>query len=90
MFFVEGEKDLADLKKGDFYAMPANGKMVTHAGCPAGYKDLDIFKTNISYPTWVDLEPAGYSIQDRQFGIDENQGCEEEAPDRLLTNARQI
>lgn len=74
--FVEGEKDLVGLKKGDFYAMPANRKMATHAGCPTGYKDLDIFKTNICYPTWVVLEPAGYSIQDRQFRIDTDKNCE--------------
>ena len=73
--FVEGEKDLVGLKKGDFYAMPANRKMGTHAGCPTGYKDLDIFKDNTCYPTWVVLEPAGYSIQDIQFGIDPDVDC---------------
>lgn len=76
--FVEGEKDLVGLKKGDFYAMPANRKMGTHTACPMGYKDLDIFKVNTCYPTWVVLEPAGYSIQDIQFGIDADMECRNE------------
>lgn len=73
--FVEGEKDLVGLKKGDHYAMPANRKMGTYAASPSGYKDLDIFKVNICYPTWVVLEPAGYPIQDRQFALDADQDC---------------
>jgi len=70
--FVEGEEPLVGLKAGDFYSMPANRKIGTHSGCSKGYKDLDIFKLNICYPAWVVLEPAGYSIQDRQFSIDDD------------------
>ena len=73
--FVEGEKDLTGLKAGDYYSMPANRKMGTHCGGPTGYADMDIFKLNPCYPTWVVLEPSGYSIQDQQFAVDKPQDC---------------
>ena len=73
--FVEGEKDLTWLKAGDYYSMPANRKMGTHCGGPKGYTDMDIFKLNPCYPTWVVLEPSGYSIQDQQFAVDKVQDC---------------
>jgi quercetin dioxygenase-like cupin family protein len=73
--FVEGEKDLVGLKTGDYYSMPANRKMGTHCAGPTGYKDMDIFKINPCYPTWVVLEPSGYFIQDQQFAVDKKEDC---------------
>lgn len=74
--FVEREKDLVGLKKEGHYAMPANRKMGTYTESPFGYKDMNIFRAYICYPTWVVLEAAIYPIQYRQFPLDPDQACE--------------